>query len=564
MCNFKRLHFYIHNLNIMKTVIILLLCMLSCVLGTSKIYAQIIRSGAQSETRIPLVNNSQLSVNFPSSQAFPTVVVNMNPYYNNTTLPSIATAVPAILYIYAPSTNLKYRFSIRNVTTNITAADIIQTSRFVNIPLSILAYNAQYTIKASAVIDGQVLAFAGNTITIFTPSFPLITLSQAICGSTLETLTSTISANPGLNATAYTFRIRLTGDTSGTNFGYSSSPSQFVGADTFTGFPLLYGTSYNVAVQYTFPDPSTGLPINSGYGGECTIYTPKFPLTNLVSPACDSQVASFNATISALPAPYATFYQFRIRKTSDPFESQSYYYTIPNPSRFSLLTAFGITLAYNTSYSISVRYSISNNIRALWSGFGQECIITTPLFPTTSLIQSQCGLITATSLTQQLNIIPYPGFPNYKVKLEEITGASVTNSQELVFIYSYFSLNQFSIAQPGKNYKLSVAIKLNGEFGTYSTACDLFTSLSKNSELSFKARAYPNPFSSNFMIDLQTRSSSAVNLKVYDMVGRLIEQREVKATDVTNAEIGDEYRIGVYNVIISQEDNSQIVRVVKR
>ncbi|WP_264520817.1 MopE-related protein [Flavobacterium sp. N1994] len=512
-------------------------------------------------------NNIDDNCSGAMSEGCAPVVVNMTASYNNTTLLSLSTAIPAVGYTYPGTSNIKYRFSITNVTTNVTSSDIIQASRYVTIPASLHVYGATYTIKVSAVINDEVVPFYGNTITVTGPTVQLITLSSASCGATLASLSSTISANGGLNATGYTFRIRLTSDSGPTpTYGFSSSATRFVGANTFAGFPLQYNTSYQVAVKYTYNDPVTSLPVEAPYGAECTVSTPSIPLIGLAAPTCGSQVATMNAGITASPAAYATGYRFRIRLTSDNGPTPTYYYSLPNASRFSSLVAFqGITLAYNTQYSIAVEYSILNNSVTQWSGFGSECIVQTPFFPTTSLVPSQCGLATPTSLTQQLNITPYPGFPNYKVKLDEISGESITNSQEIVITYSNFRLNQFSIAQLGKNYNVSVAIKLNGVFGDYSTACDLFTAApSRTVKLPFKASAYPNPFANNFMLDVTTSSKSVVGVKVYDMVGRLIEQREVSVTDLENATIGDRYPSGVYNVVVSQEDSIETVRVVKR
>ena len=514
-------------------------------------------------------NNIDDNCNGNLSEACAAVVVNMTPSYNNTTLPSLATAVPAVPYTYGAVTNLKYRFKITNITAvpALAPVEVIQTSRYVTIPASLHSYNAQYTITASAVINDEVVPYAGNTITLNSPSVQLITLSSGSCGATLATLASTITANAGLNATGYTFRIRLNDANPSPTYAYSQSATRFVSANSFTGFPLQYSSSYKVAVQYTFTDPVTNLPVDSGYGAECTVNTPSIPLTNLASPTCGSTVAAMNANISASAAPYATGYQFRIRLFADNGPSPTYYFTPVITSRFSSLTAFqGITLAYSTAYSISVQYSVLNGATTVWSGYGSECKVTTPFFPTTSLVPSQCGLVTATSLTQQLNITPYPGFPNYKVKLDEVSGEDIVNSQEIVITYSYFRLNQFSIAQAGKNYNVSVAIKLNGVFGDYSTACDLFTApLAKtNVTVPFKATAYPNPFANNFMLDVKTTSQSAVNLKVYDMIGRLIEQRDVRVSDMETMTIGDKYPSGVYNVVVSQEDSVQTVRVVKR
>ncbi len=520
-------------------------------------------------------NNIDDNCNTTLSEGCTPVVVNMTPSYNGSTLPSLATAVPAVPYSYAPYTNLKYRFSITNLTTNTTAPDVIQVSRYVTIPASIHSYNAQYSIQVSAVINEEIVPFAGNTIIVNSPTVQLITLNTATCGATLTSLTSTLTANPGLNATGYTFRIRLNDANPSPTYGYSQSSTRFVSANSFTGFPLQYATSYKVAVQYTFTDPVTNLPTQSGYGAECTVNTPSIPLTRIVSPTCGSQVATMNASITAAAAPYATGYQFRIRLFSDNGPTPTYYYTAVNPGRFSSLVAFqGITLAYNTEYSISVQYSILNGSTTVWSGYGAECKVTTPFFPVTSLVASQCGLATPTSLTQQLNITPYPGFPHYMVKLDEVVGEDVVNSEEREIEYSYFRLGDFSIAQEGKNYNVSVKIKLNGVFGDYDTACDLFTAANGDGNdeggdivkaiLPFKATAYPNPFANNFMLDVKTASQSNVNVKVYDMVGRLIEQRDVRVSDMENTTIGTQYPSGVYNVVVSQEDSVQTVRVVKR
>jgi hypothetical protein len=343
-----------------------------------------------------------------------------------------------------------------------------------------------------------------------------------------------------------------------------------VGANSFTGFPLQYSGSYKVSVRYTYNDPVTNLPVESPYGAECTVNTSAIPLTTMASPTCNSTVTSLNANMSAAAAPYATSYRFRIRLFADNGPTPTYYYTVPNASRFASLNLFqGITLAYSTAYSVSVEYSVADATGSLWSGFGAECKVTTPFFPTTSLVASQCGQVAATSLTQQLNITPYPGFPNYKVKLEELssTDEGIAASQEITVSYAYFRLNQFSIAQLGKNYQVSVAIKLNGEFGDFnSPPCDLHTAPVGKADMAvaFAATAYPNPFANNFMLDVKTQSDSNVSIRVYDMIGRVVEQRDVRVSDMESTTIGNNYPSGVYNVVVSQGDSVQTVRVVKR
>ena len=112
-----------------------------------------------------------------------------------------------------------------------------------------------------------------------------------------------------------------------------------------------------------------------------------------------------------------------------------------------------------------------------------------------------------------------------------------------------------------------MAVILGAEQNQFGRVCTITTASGGRAvaiKQLFKAVAYPNPFANNFMLDVKTSSQSVVSLKVYDMIGRLIEQRTVSVSDIENTSIGDRYPSGVYNVVVSQEDNVQTVRVVKR
>ena len=87
---------------------------------------------------------------------------------------------------------------------------------------------------------------------------------------------------------------------------------------------------------------------------------------------------------------------------------------------------------------------------------------------------------------------------------------------------------------------------------------------SDNAMGEFKAVAYPNPFATNFAINLRSNSTSEVSLAIYDMTGRLLETRTVKADGLSNQSIGDRYPAGVYSVIVTQEKQTQTIRVVKQ
>jgi len=83
-------------------------------------------------------------------------------------------------------------------------------------------------------------------------------------------------------------------------------------------------------------------------------------------------------------------------------------------------------------------------------------------------------------------------------------------------------------------------------------------------EIAFHATAYPNPFAENFKLDIKTSSEEALQVKVYDIIGKLVDNQILDATQVEAFEIGANYPSGVYNVMVSQGDNLKTVRVIKR
>ncbi|RAR46228.1 T9SS type A sorting domain-containing protein, partial [Flavobacterium lacus] len=123
-------------------------------------------------------------------------------------------------------------------------------------------------------------------------------------------------------------------------------------------------------------------------------------------------------------------------------------------------------------------------------------------------------------------------------------------------------------------YTVRVAIRLNGVWGPYGKSCSIITpGAGRPDEVTrmdattidgFKAIAFPNPFANSFAIDVKTSNTEPVSLTVYDMAGRLLEVKEVKAADVTNYQFGDRYPSGVYNVIVTQGNETRTVRVVKQ
>jgi hypothetical protein len=63
---------------------------------------------------------------------------------------------------------------------------------------------------------------------------------------------------------------------------------------------------------------------------------------------------------------------------------------------------------------------------------------------------------------------------------------------------------------------------------------------------------------------MESSSDAPVSIKVYDMIGKLIETREVSASDMPIQTLGERYPSGVYNIVVTQEENVKSLRMVKR
>ncbi|OYU83037.1 MAG: hypothetical protein CFE24_13160 [Flavobacterium sp. BFFFF2] len=62
----------------------------------------------------------------------------------------------------------------------------------------------------------------------------------------------------------------------------------------------------------------------------------------------------------------------------------------------------------------------------------------------------------------------------------------------------------------------------------------------------------------------QGGNQAPVQVAVYDMLGKQVEQFSVEANELENRSLGTNYTSGIYNVMITQGDNQQVVRIVKK
>jgi hypothetical protein len=383
---------------------------------------------------------------------------------------------------------------------------------------------------------------------------PIVTVvSPSQCGSTLPSINSYVVANIISGAQGYRFRV--------TNL--STNEVQFIDqllrVFRFTQLTnYAFNTTYSVEVSVRINNVWQPF-----YGTPCNVSTPD-TTTQIRSSQCNTTLTNVNNSLFADIVPFATGYRFRVTNTLNPIDVQ----TIDRPIRDFKMSNL-VNIEYNTTYNVEVAV---RNTDGTFLSYGPVCNITTPLFPTVGLVKAQCDDYPVTSNTEVLLADFYPGAEGYRFLLENL---SQPYSQTVDKVLRTVPLNNFTGLLPSTAYTVRVAIQLNGVWGPYGKSCRIITpdGIDTTNEVSrvdedvvyeFKAIANPNPFTTSFTVDVRTSNTETVSLTVYDMTGRLLEATEVKVQDVTNYQFGERYPSGVYNVIVTQGNETRTIRIVKQ
>lgn len=101
--------------------------------------------------------------------------------------------------------------------------------------------------------------------------------------------------------------------------------------------------------------------------------------------------------------------------------------------------------------------------------------------------------------------------------------------------------------------------------GVVDEGCAMPAITSAKKEMGFdnlKLGVYPNPSTQSFIIQISANTNTPVNLKVTDVVGRVVEQK-INLASNTTLNIGGKYTPGIYIVEVLQGSNRASVQLVK-
>ena len=398
-------------------------------------------------------------------------------------------------------------------------------------------------------------------------------LRRENCDSNLTSLNQTVrgdrysqSIPSGVSVTGYRFRVTNLL----TNAVRIVERSNYVFQLSYTDF-ADYNTPYSVEVALRLNTEWMDV-----YGPACTITTPDVPNTVLATTSCGATLAQMNNIIRAVVVPSALQYEFEVSLIEGAVAVETTT-LIKTGESFNLLQLSGISIKYGAEYSVRVKVQVPTSSGPQWSTeYGTACSVFTSLAPEAAI--EGCGAetgIAPAAMTTTIYATPIGGATQYRFTLTD--GASY--NQVYTTPSRYFKLSNFNALQaltPGGTYSVTVEVQVYG-FYYPGKDCNILVPggapivpltravVDTNNQMGeFKAVAYPNPFSNSFAIDLKTSNTNPVSIAIYDMTGRLLETNEYKADSLAKQTIGERYPAGVYNVIVTQGENMQTVRVVKK
>jgi hypothetical protein len=315
---------------------------------------------------------------------------------------------------------------------------------------------------------------------------------------------------------------------------------------------FAYASTYSIRVMLQ----KNGVWLNY-YGTVCNVSSPAVLSSTGATQVTPSQCGITLPTISSLIAttslPGATGYRFRVTNQRTGFQQE-----LPRTLHW-----FAITMLNQYNYGDTYTVEVAVKTTGSYSGYGSPCDVTTPPVPS---LTTQCE---TTIVGKNTNITT--------ASLDRVTSYNfeVTNqtTNAVAFVsnnFNWFRLNMLNNYSPTTDYAVRVQVLSSGIWSDWGDACYITSpAIARTIESPFASNLFevvtsPNPFGNHFEMFLNSTSAADVAIKVYDMLGRIVEQRIVKSNEVITQEIGNNYSTGVYNVIVTQGEEVKTLRVIKR
>ncbi len=272
---------------------------------------------------------------------------------------------------------------------------------------------------------------------------------------------------------------------------------------------------------------------------------------------CGITIPAANSMLYANLVAGAQAYRFRVTDTwTNQMVTRD---CVVRSLRLSSLPIFG----YGREYKIEVAVKRNNS----WSAFGTSCFVNTPMIYT-SVNPAQCGNSVGEREFIDVNLVPHAAGYVFRVVNQTTGSQEFTQSESRSVRFS--SLADY---EPSTTYGIMVAVvNPDGTYLPFGPECFVYTGAegeifridaSPSVTQSFEITAYPNPFADQF--ELTVNASGNVDIQVYDMLGRNVESRKMAVNGTNTESFGSTIlQSGIYNVVVSNGNETKTLRMIKR
>ncbi len=442
----------------------------------------------------------------------------------------------------------QYRFRLVNGAEVQTIEKSVPVFKFTE--LATYSFLTTYTIDVSIEYGGIFQPY-GPACNITTPDVPTTQIQASQCGTSLPSMTTFFYATSVSGATSYRFRI----------IDQEVFTAQIIDNATravnITMFPV-YKANTHYSVQVAALVNGTW----GDFGPICVIATPAVP-TQVKASQCGTTLSKIDKAIYADAVTNATQYRFRVTNGAN---VQTIDRAVPS---------FTLSQLANYAYGTSYQVDVASYYSGVWQPYGGACTVTTPAAGSvvTTLAPASCG-ITVSANTQTLSADKVQGASQYEFLVEN---AGLSYSQSIVRPNFTFNLSMLTGVAEGVIYTVKVRTSVNAVWSAYGAGCEVSTqgsglrpgseetaSVSAVSATRFDAVVFPNPFGSEFGVNVSTSSEEMVNLTVYDMAGKLMSAHSISPQELGTLKIGADYAAGIYQVQVVQGTDVKTLKVVKQ
>lgn len=382
-------------------------------------------------------------------------------------------------------------------------------------------------------------------------------LSQVLpsqCGTTLTALNSLIQAVSKANATGYRFKIQklVAGTPQGEAVIYERSYPHF----TLEMAGLQeYAAVYEISVEVQRNNIWLGY-----YGPTCQIATPAIldegGAASVNPTICNSVLPTISTLVYTTSMRGVTGYRFRV--------------TDLNTGSVQVLDRtvhyFALTMLPNYTYGTDYIIEVAVKTTGAYSGFGAACIITSPAVPSLVSCGTTVALPSSYVYTSSMNKAT-----SYRFELTQLDEFGNPSGSTLIDRpLHYFNFSNVPNYVRGAQYSVRVSVMTSGIWSPASEPCIITAPgtariAADNQKLeAMNVTVFPNPYNEAFNFNFVTSSEEQVTIAIYDMTGRVIENKQLEVKQVEVSNFGQNYPAGVYNVVFTQGADVKTLRVIKR